>query len=93
MRFWTLFPLFTGIFLCFLTQNTAQIIPQMPPLQVEKSVGISPGYIFITPVVLDTAGPFPTSLMMLDSVGNCIFFKPFAKKNNTAIQAGRRQRF
>ena len=80
MRFWTLFPLITGIFLCFLTQNTAQIVAQMPPLQVEKNAGISPGYIFITPTVLDTAGPFPTSLAILDSAGNYLFFKPFTQK-------------
>lgn len=80
MQIRTHFLLATAILLSSLTENSAQVLNQITPLKVEKSTGISPGYIFITPVVLDTAGPFPTSLCILDSAGNYVFFKSFAKK-------------
>lgn len=64
------------LFFSFKRESSAQVINQLHPFSRALTGAVSEGYLFITPVSLDTASLYPSSLSILDSIGNPVFFKP-----------------
>ena len=73
-----------GIFIALVLQFTevnAQVIGQIIPIQKTISSPVDKGYVFITPSSLDTLADYPTSLLILDSIGNPVFIKPWTTQS------------
>jgi hypothetical protein len=64
--------------------SIAQLMDMMPPIQKNIYSVPAPGYIFITPTSLNATDNHPTSLALLDSAGNYVFFLPDNGTENIA---------
>ncbi|GJM35678.1 MAG: hypothetical protein DHS20C18_46790 [Saprospiraceae bacterium] len=70
--------LFSGLAL----PGKAQLVDQLIPIHQNRSGQVAAGYIFITPSTLSSPGDYPSSLCILDSIGNPVFFKPFTDQTS-----------
>ncbi|MCP4440438.1 MAG: hypothetical protein GY810_15955 [Aureispira sp.] len=66
----------------FCNNCQAQLSDQIIPISKSVSGQVAQDYIFITPSSLNNNSSHPTTLEILDSVGNPIFFKPFTDKTS-----------
>lgn len=60
-------------------QSKAQVPPEVVPFEVELTGSPGPGYFFIGPRSLNPNDAYPTSLMLLDSLGELIWYAPIAE--------------